>query len=377
MNSLKQPRKIFIKQIGIYQSPIKLKKPFVTSLGKHDFAENIIIVIKTNNGITGFGECSPFMTINGESMETCFIVGQYIAKVLINKDPLDIQSCSEAMDNLIYGNSSIKSAFDIALYDIASQQAEMPLYKFLGGNNDKTLITDYTVSMGDAKKMTDDAIKIKKAGFRVIKVKLGETKEKDIERIRNIRKAIGKTIPIRIDANQGWNVETAIEILNALSGFNIQFCEEPIPRYNFMDLSLVKKKSPIPIMADESCCDHHDAKRLIKIRACDMFNIKLGKSSGIFKALKIIKLAEKAKINMQVGGFLESRLGFTASAHLALTSKNILHCDFDTPLMFTEDHVADGINYSKNGIIKIPGKNGLGATINESYLKLCNKKILK
>lgn len=377
MNSIKRVRKILIKQIEIYESPIKLKKPFVTSLGKHDFAENIIVVIRTNKGVTGFGECSPFMTINGESMETCFIVGQYIAKVLINKNPLNIERCVAMMDNLIYGNSSIKSAFDIALYDIASQHAELPLYKFLGGNNDKLLITDYTVSIGDSEKMADDALKIKKAGFPVIKVKLGETKEKDVKRIRSIRKVIGKTIPIRIDANQGWNVEAAVEILNALSEFNIQFCEEPIPRWNFMKLSKVKKKSPIPVMADESCCDHHDAKRLIDIKACELFNIKLGKSSGIFKALKIIRLAEKAKIKMQVGGFLESRLGFTASAHLALTSKNILHCDFDTPLMFIEDAIIDGINYSKNGIIKVPDKDGLGASVNEKYLKRLKKVIVK
>ena len=65
-------------------------------------------------------------------------------------------------------------------------------------------------------------------------------------------------------------------------------------------------------MADESCCDHHDAKRLIDLEACDLLNIKLGKSSGIFNALKIIRLAEEVGMKIQVGGFLESRLGFTA-----------------------------------------------------------------
>ncbi|HKR07337.1 MAG TPA: dipeptide epimerase, partial [Bacteroidia bacterium] len=336
--------------------------------------ENIIVVIKTNNGITGFGECSPFMTINGESMETCFIIGQYIAKVLKGKNPLDIAACSALMDSLIYGNSSIKSAFDIAIYDIASQNDGMPLYKFLGGNNDKILVTDYTVSIGDPEKMANDALKIKQAGFPVIKVKLGETKEKDVERIQKIRNAVGKEIPLRIDANQGWDVETAIATLNVLSAYNIQFCEEPIPRWNFMELPKIKKRSPVLIMADESCCDHHDAKRLIDLKACDMFNIKLGKSAGFFKAIKIIKLAETAGIKMQVGGFLESRLGFTAAAHLALSGKNILYCDFDTPLMLTEDCVTDGISYEPNGVVKLAGKPGLGAAIDIKYLRSLQKK---
>ena len=370
-------KNIIIDRIEIYQSAIKLNAPFITSLGAHGSAENIIVIIKTNSAIAGFGECSPFKTINGEGMQTCFIVGQYIAKVLLRKNPLDIQACAALMDNLIFGNSSIKSAFDVALHDIASQHAQKPLYKFMGGRNNKTLFTDYTVSISDPQKMADDAVKILSAGFPVIKVKLGETNEKDFERIKQIRKAVGNKIPIRIDANQGWNVQSAIKILKAIEKFNIQFCEEPIPRWNFMELSKVKMKSPVPVMADESCCDHHDAKRLIDLGACDMFNIKLGKSSGIFNAQKIIKLAEKAKVKMQIGGFLESRLGFTAAAHLALTSKNILYCDFDTPLMFKEDHVIDGISYLKNGIIKVPEKIGLGATVDEKYLKRLKKIIIK
>ncbi|MEO8148158.1 MAG: dipeptide epimerase [Bacteroidia bacterium] len=366
---------IKIELIEIYQSRIKLKAPFIISLGKFDYAENIIVKMICSSGITGFGECSPFMTINGESMDTCFIVGQYLAKVLIGKNPLLIDDCSQTMDAVIYGNASVKSAFDIALYDIASQFANQPLYKFLNGTN-KILVTDYTVSINEADKMANDAQVIKDDGFKIIKVKLGGTKEKDIKRIKAIRNKIGNEIPIRIDANQGWNVNTAIEILNALSHFNIQYCEEPIPRWNFMQLSEIKKQSPIPIMADESCCDEHDAERLVALNACDLFNIKLGKSSGIFKALKIIKLAEQAGIMLQVGGFLESRLGFTASAHLALTSNNILHCDFDTPLMFEEDSIEGGITYGVNGTIQVPDKIGLGATVDENYLKQLTKVIV-
>jgi L-Ala-D/L-Glu epimerase len=367
---------IKIEQIEIYQSRIKLKAPFIISLGKFDFAENIILRIKTNNGITGYGECSPFMTINGESMETCFIVGQYLAKALLNRNPLDINYCSQLMDSIIYGNSSIKSAFDIALYDISAQAANVPLYKFLNGNN-KILTTDYTVSIDEPGKMADDAQIIKDAGYKIIKVKLGGSKEKDINRIKAIRSKIGNEIPLRIDANQGWSIADAIIILNAISGFNIQHCEEPIPRWQFIQLSEVRNQSPIPIMADESCCDEHDAERLIGIKACDLFNIKLGKSSGIFKALKIIKLAQAADIKLQVGGFLESRLGFSASAHLAMTSNNIIHCDFDTPLMFEDDNVTGGITYRANGEIEVSETPGLGASIDEKYLKQMIRVVIK
>lgn len=365
-----------IERIEIYQSNIKLKEPFIISLGILTHAENVIVIIKTNQGITGTGECSPFKTINGESMETGFVVGQYLAQVIKGKNPLDIEACSKAMDSVIYANNSIKSAFDIALYDIAAQQAGLPLYAFLGGSNNKILVTDYTVSIDTPDKMAADAVKIKAKGFQVVKVKLGGTKDADVERIHKIRDAIGMDLPLRIDANQGWTADAAVDILKALAPFNIQHCEEPIPRWDFMKLNAIRTQSPIKIMADESCCDEQDAQRLVDLQACDYFNVKLGKSAGIFKAKKIIRIAEQHKMNIQIGGFLESRLAFTAAAHLALTSDSVVHCDFDTPLMFIEDPVVNGINYSPTGEVSLPETSGLGATFDENYLQQLKKVVV-
>lgn len=366
-----------IKTIEIYQSAIKLREPFILSLEKLEYAENIIVAIKTSNGITGYGECSPFKSINGESMQTAWVVSEYLSKVLLNKNPLQIEERINEMDKIIYGNSSIKSAFDMALFDIASQHAGVPLYVYLGGINNKVLQTDFTVSLAEPDKMATDAEKIKNSGFKIIKVKLGGRGDVDVERIRKIREAIGNKIILRIDANQGWDFETAAKTLKSLSEFNIQYCEEPIPRWDFMRLSALQKESQIPVMADESCCDHHDAKRLIDLKAVDYFNIKLGKSSGILKAVKIIRLAEKAGIKLQIGGFLESRLAFTASAHLALSSSQIQFVDFDTPLMFEKDTVEGGIRYNTDGKITITEEPGLGAKPSLAYLETIPKKIFE
>ena len=184
-----------ITRIEVYKFPVSLKKPFVISLGAFNYAENVIVVIRTSEGLTGFGECSPFMPINGESMETAYLVAGYLGKALIGKNPLDIEACSNEMDRTIYGNSSIKSAFDIALHDVAAQSAGLPLYAFLGGKNNKTLLTDYTVSLGDPEQMSADAQEIKDRGFQVIKVKLGDEPANDIIRIKAIRAKIGDDIP--------------------------------------------------------------------------------------------------------------------------------------------------------------------------------------
>ena len=356
-----------IDKITLHRLRIPLQKPFITSLGPNLEADNVVVIIRTKDGLIGYGECSPFWTINGETAETCLSVGVHLAKALIGLEATDIAGAHDVMDRLIFGNNSIKSAIDIALHDIAAQGADLPLWKFLGGKERSDLFTDYTVSIGDPEQMAADAEDIVRNGYPVIKVKLGGDGDLDIRRIRAIRKKIPSILPLRIDANQGWDPDTAIGVLNALGEFNIQHCEEPIPRWQFMEMRRVKEASPIPIMADESCCDHHDAKRLIDLGACQRFNIKLGKSGGLFKAQKIIALADQAGMEVQIGGFLESRLAFTASASLALTSAAVKHCDMDTPLMFKDDPVEGGMTYGPNGRLQVSDVIGIGASIHARY----------
>ena len=173
-----------IKEINLYRCPVKLKEPFIISLGKLEYADNVIVKIKTSVDVVGFGECSPFQTIHGENGETCMAIGKVIGKVLLNNNAADVAHCLQLMDAVIFGNSCIKSAFDMALHDIASQLAGLPLYKFLGGNIDKEIYTDYTISIGTPEKMASDAEKIIHNGFTIIKVKLGKGLWRDPEELK-------------------------------------------------------------------------------------------------------------------------------------------------------------------------------------------------
>ncbi len=357
-----------IIEISIHKLSIPLIEPFITSLGRDEDARNVVVRIKTESGRIGFGECSPYLPINGESQDTCFSVGQLFGQALLNLDALDLKGINDRMDSIIYANDSIKSAFDMACYDLAAQHAGLPLYRFLGGHKNKIITTDYTVSIGDPEKMATDALQVLAKGFPAIKVKLGKHGPTDVIRMQTIRAAVGPDIPLRIDANQGWSVEEAIQTLQALASLNIEHCEEPIARWNYMELPRVREASPISIMADECLGDEHDAARLIKIKACQYMNIKLGKSGGIFHALEIVRLAEQAGIKLQVGAMIESRLAMTAFAHFSLCSNQIVHYDFDTALMLREDPVEGGIQYKPGGVIEVPDTPGLGATISADWL---------
>lgn len=364
---------IKITDIEIFKLDIPLKEPFIISLGTITDASNIVVRIHTNQNIYGIGECCPYAYIVGETQESEFEIAKKIALLLKNKNPLQIEDRLAEINRAIKFNPTIKSAFDMALYDLLAKYSQLPLYALLGGTNDRKIFTDMTVSLNDSELMAAEALKFKSQGFKAIKVKLGTNKNDDVARIRAIREAIGEEISLRIDANQGWDSVTAISTLKALEQFDIMYCEEPVPHWNNKDLARVRNASPIPIMADESLFNEHDAFRLASMGACDYFNIKLSKSGGIHSALKIISIAESAGIKSQVGCMSESRLALTALAHLGMARKNIIHFDMDSALMLSQDPIIGGIKYLEGGEISLPDSIGLGVDISQEYLDKMKK----
>jgi L-Ala-D/L-Glu epimerase len=360
---------MIIEKIQIYKYSIPMH-PFTIATGTMDFAQNILIKIFTSENIIGIGECSAFPMIVGETQNTCYEMAKDFATLWKGKDALDIEERLNQLNSFAAGNSTIKSAFDMALYDMASQNANQPLYEFLGGTK-KEMLTDITVGIGSPEMMAAQAKAFVEKGATILKIKLGKDVASDIARIKTIRENIGSEIKIRIDANQGWSVDDATNALTQLGQYNIEFCEQPMRTYNDEYLPVLVKISPIKIMADESVYNHHDALRLIKNKACDYINIKFAKSGGIHEALKIIAVAKENNIPCMMGGMLESRVALTAFAHFAAANPQIIFYDMDTCMLGHKvDPVIGGVTY--NGYtVQPPSGIGIGASVTEEFLEGC------
>jgi len=326
--------------------------------------------------VTGTGECSPFPTIVGETQASEFEIAKQIAALLKGRDVLAIEDRLAEIDAALPGNPTIKSAFDMALYDCLAKRAQLPLYRLLGGGNRRSIHTDMTVGLGAPQAMAAKALAFQQAGFPAIKVKLGTSVREDTERIRAIREAVGPDIPLRIDANQGWNAVTALQVLEALAPYGIDHCEEPVPHWDHRGLARVRAKSPIPIMADESVFSPQDAFRLASMEACDYFNIKLSKSGGIHQALKMIAIAEAAGIPCQVGCMSETRYALTALTHLVAARRNIVHFDIDSSLMHVSDPVVGGIVLRAGGEWVLPDTPGIGADFDADFLAAMERAVV-
>lgn len=356
-----------ISDIKIYRFDIPLKEVFQIATMSISVAKNVLIKIETNQGVEGWGEAASFHAIVGETQQINFSAAKELRDLLIGMNPLQIESVVGAMDYFLPNNTTIKGAFDMALYDIAARVAGLPLYSFLGGKKRK-METDLTIGICNPEEAGEKALAIKSDGFRTLKIKLGLDFHDDYVRLKSIRRAVGKDVVLRIDANQGWDRIDAKKNLNAFEEFDIEFCEQPCRREDLNGMKYVSNNTNIPVMADESLFSPYDALNLIQQDAVPYFNIKLSKSGGICNAIKIGHIAESGSVPCMVGCMSETRLGITAAAHFGLSNGILKYFDLDSHLEHSEDPVAGGISI-ENGMINVPDEPGIGVIPDPDYLK--------
>ncbi len=356
-----------IRDIAVLPFNVPLKSTLRIATMGLERAQNLLVKIVTNDGVQGWGEASPFHSITGETQAIDLAAAGELRELLVGRNPLAIGAISDLMSRHLPGTPTIRSAFDMALQDIASRYASMPLYRFLGGES-RPLLTDITIYLGDADRSAAVARQIVHEGFRAVKVKLGLDRSDDLARVRAVRGSVGETPRIRVDANQAWDRVTALDMLRALQEFSIEFCEQPCAAADHQALRYLSAHSPIPIMADESVFSPRDALTLDREDAVPYFNIKLSKAGGIGQARQIANIAEAGGRVCMLGCMSESRLGITAAAHLALAHPVIRFYDLDSFWEHREDPIQGGVTIH-DGCLVVPEEPGIGATPDESYLK--------
>ncbi|MCD7761883.1 MAG: dipeptide epimerase [Lachnospiraceae bacterium] len=373
-----------IEKIELGYVHIPLITPFRTALRTVDGINDLIVRITAEDGSFGFGEAPPTAVITGDTKESIeAAIRGYIAPSIIGMDLLDLDEVMRKMEKSIAKNTSAKAAVDIALYDLYAKQMGMPLYRVLSGAQgsrirmsepDKPggaaarmesgepisaaakaeadgapeLETDITISVDETEKMVRDSLRAIADGFRILKVKVGKGGKKDVERVREIRRAVGPEIVLRIDANQGWSAKEAISTIRAMEeeGLKIELVEQPVSCHDFRGLQRVTKAVDTPILADESVFSYEDAERIIEEHAADYINIKLMKTGGIHQAMRICDLADRYQVNCMIGCMLESKVSVSAGAHLAAARSCITMADLDGPSLCAGDPYEGGPVYS-------------------------------
>lgn len=348
-----------IKTMEIFPIVMRLKEPFTIAYETIESVTNIFCRMETDKGINGFGCCCPDKPVTGELPETVVEAWDNVmVPTLKGADPIRIAFLMEKLKKSLPGRPSALALVDMALYDILGKTAGLPLFKLMGGFRTR-IKTSITIGIMPVQKAVAYALDYVGQGFKAIKIKGGKDTDQDIERVLKIREAVGKSIELRFDANQGYSEEQAIRFVEATRSAGLELLEQPTPRKNTEMMRLLTRQIHIPVMADESLMNLKDVFKLAKRNIADMVNIKLMKVGGIFEALKINSVAGAAGLQVMVGCMDEAALGIAAGLHFALARPNVAYADLDGHLDLIGDP-SSGAVILKNGVLYPTNKPGLG-----------------
>ncbi|MGQ9588315.1 MAG: dipeptide epimerase [Thermoplasmata archaeon] len=328
---------------------------FTIATGSSEVEENVIVKIVVGDEF-GVGNASP----SNVTQETLQSIEEFLGKVprkIVGTEENDIARLHQRLDAISPGNTAAKAAVDIAVYDLLSKREKKPLYKFLGGTK-KKMLTDMTLGIDSKEVTVQRAVKCCKSGFRALKVKVGLDIDEDIKRVAAVREAVGPSVELRVDANQGYTVDQAIMFAEHMEPLEVAFIEQPVRADDYAGLRQVTERSRVDIMADECVKSSLDARKIAREGIADMINIKLMKSAGIHDAVLINMLAEATGIGTMVGCMGEIQVSVAAGLHFALSSENIKYADLDSHFNIVDDP-SSGLVF-EDGHLVPPKRPGLG-----------------
>jgi len=359
-----------IREVLVSSLEIPMKKIFSTSRAQQNVAKHIIVQLVSDDGLIGVGEGAPRPHISGETIESAFVViEKYLAPVLLGKDSSEIGAIHKEMDEKIELNPSAKCAIDLALYDLLGKRFNMPVYQLLGGRTKDSLHINGTCDIQEPELVSDLLKRRVRDGFRYsIKLKVGTDPNKDVERVKAAREAIGDEIHLIADANQGWDVATAIRLIRRMEDYDLQVAEQPVYWRDLRGLAQVTRAVRSSVMADESVWSSYDAMQIIQMKAAHMLNIKLIKSGGLFDAHKMAVIAQAADMRCMVGCTLETSILCAAEGHLAMACNSIVYIDSLTPPEFLVEDPAQGLRWAGD-VLVLPDRPGLGVDLKETVME--------
>ena len=318
---------------------LPLAERFTISRESWDATVNVFVAL-TYDGVTGVGEASP----NGRW-------GESPDSVIADLEAVDVGALAGPFDleglSALLPAGAARAALDIAMHDLAARTAGVGLSEMLGLAGHSRPPTSVTVPISDRDHMVERARSL--ADHPALKLKVGF--DGDVDVVRAIRSVYSGAI--RIDANEGWGPDAAIERLDELAALDIELCEQPIPAGRLDDLKRVTEKSPVPIMADEDACTAEDVANLAG--AVHGVNLKLRKTGGVREFMRAAAVARAHNMRLMIGCDLESGVAITAGAHVAALVDFV---DLDGALLLADDPYP-GVTYDR-GMMMIPGGPGLG-----------------
>ena len=347
---------------------VKPDKMITNWRGSHGTSAFVLVRVETDAGIEGVGEATVMPMWSGETVWSAkTLIDEVLGPLVVGKDPTDIEPIADSLDREVSRNWFTKAAVEMACWDIWGKAEGKPVYELLGGpHRDRTIRCRYSMAAYPPDRAALRARELVAEGFTTIKVKVGPDPAGDVARVRAVRDAVGPKIAVTIDANCGWDTETAIRCCTELADEDLALVEQPTPDGDYDALARVRRAIDPPVMADDMCFDLVNARELLRHEACDCIAVYPGKQGGILRAKQMVELAAEHDVVCSIGSNLEWDVGTAAMGHLVIGCENMkveVHPGDMLGPVYHEERIVKQPLRIEGPLVTVPDAPGLGVEV--------------
>ena len=367
------PTDLTIGDVRVVLADIPVKRPHTMSFTTLEVVNFAFVRVETRGGLVGWGEaaCLGGPTWSEESAESiAATLERYVIPWLVGHDAAQLEALRLEMARRIQGNPFARAAVEMALWDLNGRALGVPVHRLLGGRVRDRVELSWSLAVSSGEAELAEARELVARGQRIFKIKAAaHPVAEDVARTRAIREAVGPAVRLRVDANQGWDRPTALRAIRAMEPHDLDFVEQPVPRWDLDGLAEIARSVTVPIMADESCASPQDALAIARRGGVSILALKLTKSAGLAGAMAIARLAEAAGLGCYVGCMIETSLGTAAYLQAAVAAAPVTWgCELFGPLLLRGDVVREPVRYADGCILALDGP-GLGVEVDETALQ--------
>ena len=328
-----------------------------------DVVTNFLVRIESDTGVVGYGCAAPSGDVTGETDEMCHqaLDGPLVDMLASATIPADPSSLAATAMEIVPDCPAARAAVDMALWDVVARSVDQPLVRYWGGTP-LPIATSVTIGICDVPQTLREAADWLDLGYRVLKVKIGEDLNVDLKRLRQLRSAVGSNIVIRVDANQGYDLDGARRLLQETADLDIEMFEQPLMKSDLEGLADLTAGSKVPIVADESAGTIAECADVVNRHAAHGLNIKLMKCGGPSAARHIHDNAYAAGLSLMLGCNDETRISIAAAIHLAQSMPGLKYADLDGHMDLAMDPSSGGFEI-RDGQLHLLGRPGLGVDL--------------
>lgn len=379
--------KISIRSVDVYPVELPMTAAFSISSGSvarpGEKAPHIFVRVTADDGKSGWGECRPVPFWSYETPQTVVTtLTKYLAPAVIGMDTANLRGIHQAMDRALArgtttGQPIARSAIDHAIHDLLGQQTGLTLRQLLGGGGEPATATlSYTLTASDPKDVPAAVEAARKRGYHHFNFKVGVDPKKDVVMARAIREAIGPEAFCWADANQGYDVASAIRVCHELERIGVDVLEQPIRAGNLSGLQQICRSTDLPIAVDEGLVSPADLMQLIRMDAIDVVIGKITRSGGLLPSRQIFELAQAAGLSMLISGLTDGTCTLVCACQLAVAFNITRPCALNGP-QFVDDWTVAGPSPVQGDQVTLGDRPGHGLSLKADEIIARSPDVLK